>query len=612
MAFDFHVRKTLSLIAAPILTLALMLMAGFVGEAGAGLPEYMQLNAQVGMTLEIEGEWDPKGGVFIADDLEKLPMERLPKLRGEILEVSEKDSIITIYGIPLKVYERTEFIEDGGGKANFSSLKKGTRIEVSCKFDEDGSWKARKIKANDIKKSDKIKGTLTRVAIDGKAPDTIEISGLLILLVDQTDIIAPAGSMEDVEKELFPDIRLTDMTTPSKGVPLGHGLLLNADYRQSVVNENQYDLSDYYNLDSNELEPAVRLELTAYFHEKVQAFVQARARKKYFVASDTSDESRKKLDAHFSQLYLLFRNIGTPGLSFQVGRQDFEDDREWLYDEYLDAARVFYYGVDPVVLETAYIHGVSPLNEAFETWTDVMTQVHIYPDYHNHISSYFIMRKDTDIRNREPKWMGIRYNGKFKNNILPWFEYSHMSGRDKGRTLSANAVDIGGVIKVSRLPLAPSAALGFAYGTGDKIGGDGEDNRFRQTGYEDNVDYFGGVTQIHYYSEVIDPELSNIEIITAGIGARPTSRSSIDLIYHTFKQNRPKDELTGGDLVDPPARPNGISDDLGWEIDAVLGLDRLWDHFSASWSLGFFNPGKAFDPFLKNAVLNRINLKLEL
>jgi alginate production protein len=581
-------------------------------EAQAGAPEYLQLHAEPGMALEIAGFWDPKIRIFIADDMEILPQERLPKLRGEIQEIGKKDSTIVIFGMPVRVYERTEFIQDGGASVNFGSLKKGMRIEVSCKFDEDGSWKARKIKTNDVKKSDKIKGTLTRVAIDGNAPDTLEMSGFLILLVNETDIVDPTGSLRQIEKELFPDIKMADMYSPSDGLPLVRGLQLNADYRQSIRSENEYDLSKAFATDKQATEPAVRLELTAFLNERIQAFAQARVRKRYYISSDQSNLPGDEFNADFTQLYLLMRNIGVKGLAFQIGRQDFDDDREWLYDDYLDALRVYYYGIKPLAFEAAYIHAVSPLKSGIDTWTDLLFQLHAYPNKDNHISSYLMMRSDTAVRNREPKWYGIRYKGKVAGLVSPWFELSRMVGEDKGRDLKSNAFDIGATFSKSNIRFQPSMTFGYAYGSGDKVSGDATDNRFRQTGYEDNVDYLGGVALVHYYSEVLDPELSNIAIMTVGIGARITTQSSIDLIYHTFKQDIPRDEFVGSNLVDPPARPNGISDDLGSEVDIVLGINNLWNHVSLSWAIGSFNPGEAFDPFLNDALLNRLNLSIKL
>jgi len=595
-----------------LLTYIIFMPSWLNGFAVAGPPEYMQLEAVPGMALEIEGVWD-KSGVFIADDIEKLPKERLPKLRGEIQDVSRKDSTITMYGMPISIYEHTEFIEDGGERVDFGILKKGLRIEVSCKFADDGQWKARKIKTRDVKGSDKIKGTITRVSIDGEAPDTLDMSGIRILLVPETDINDPSSGLDRIEKKLFKDIKLADLTSPTHGVQIHQKVLMNADYRQSLVSETEYDLSQIIDSDQQETEPAARLEATGYFSKQLQTFAQLRMRKKYFISTDRLNPPGEELEVDLTQLYFLARNIGVKGLAVQFGRQDFDEPREWLFDEYLDAARVYYYGTGHAVIEAALIHAVSPLKSEFETWTDIWGQMQWYIDSRNLVSGYILFRSDSDtVRNREPQWYGFRYKGEISNLVLPWLDVSFMRGEDKGRELDASAIDIGATVMTKSVQLSPSLTLAYASASGDITGGDNTDNRFRQTAYEDNVDYFGGVISLHYYGEVLDPELSNIRIMTAGAGIRPSINSSIEFIYHSYNQDRPADEIKGANLIDPPARPNGISDDVGWELDLVAGINNVWNHVSLAFIAGIFSPGQAFEPYIQNAKLIRLNAKIEL
>jgi len=155
-------------------------------------PEYMKL--KVGDAVEVDGEWDKKAGNFVADDIEKLPEPRRPKLRGAIAKILAAEKCFVLFGIKIKVDDKTEFMDNGGRTTRFENLKVKTRIEVTSRVDKDGNWIARKIEVGKLKASDKAKGTVTRIAFDGTPPDTFEISGLKILVVEGTDLYGPWGT----------------------------------------------------------------------------------------------------------------------------------------------------------------------------------------------------------------------------------------------------------------------------------------------------------------------------------------------------------------------------------------------------------------------------------
>lgn len=155
-------------------------------------PEYMKLKG--GDAVEVDGEWDKKAGVFTADDIEKLPEPRRPKLRGAIAKISTPDKSFVLFGMKIKVDSKTEFMDNGGQAVRFENLKAKMRVEVTSRVDEGGNWIARKIELGKLKASDKVKGTVTRLAFDGTPPDTFEISGLKILVVEGTDLFGPWGT----------------------------------------------------------------------------------------------------------------------------------------------------------------------------------------------------------------------------------------------------------------------------------------------------------------------------------------------------------------------------------------------------------------------------------
>jgi len=577
--------------------------------AYAGQPGYMRMDFENVPALEIKGEWDAENSVFVAEKIEELPKERRPKFRGEIQAIDPENETITVYGIPIEIDDETQFSDSD---ADFKSLKVGQRVEVSCKIRENG-WEAGKIKLKDIKDSDKVKGTVTGLSIDGDPPDTLEIHGLIIILNKKTRVVEPTGFYEDKEDILFGDLKSSKLYYDPNRIELSDRFIAYAEYRHTTRNNTEFDLSESFDGNNGDTEPQIRLEAIGNYNRHIQAFTQVRVRKKFYF----NDQRRiqppddLKADLALTQLYFLARDIGNRGFALQVGRQDFDEPREWLFDEYIDAVRAYYYGYGPVMIDAAYINHISPVKDKFDTWTDFFWQVQWIPREKNTLGIYYLSRKDSDEnRNREPVWYGARYYGSFLSHIRLWMEGALQDGEDKGKSLDASAVDLGMTYNAYDIKFSPYFTLGYAVGSGDDNSGDSVSHEFRQTGYQDNTDYFGGTQTVYYYGELLNPELSNLIITTLAAGAMPVRNMSVDLIYHKYKQDKPDDNLRG-DLIDPPARPNALSDDIGWELDIILGMVNIWGRVDFSWVLGIFSTGQAFAP-QNNAVLNRFNIKINL
>lgn len=127
-------------------------------------------------SIEVEGVWTESG--FVASDLEYLAGARRPKLRGSLGAVSPGQHSLMLFGRRIGTDSETEFI----GVSSLMELSGGDRVEISCRVDSSGNWWARKIRAGDIKDSNKVKGLVTQHSIDGSWPDTLEINGLVILI----------------------------------------------------------------------------------------------------------------------------------------------------------------------------------------------------------------------------------------------------------------------------------------------------------------------------------------------------------------------------------------------------------------------------------------------
>lgn len=587
--------------------LAAACSSGVVAPAAqAGAPEYAKLDARVGLGIEVEGTRDDRG-LFVATDIAALAEPRSPKLRGRLDTVDTENGFIEMFGLTIAVIDRTEFTG-----TSFEKLAPGQRAEVKCQIDpESGRWRARSIRTGDIKDSDKIKGTITDLYLDGSPPDTLGISGLLILLDSKTDFDqAELIPGDRIEKDLFGDLAKPDATYISRGLATPDGRsLFYAEYRHNSLHTDDFDLTERFASDRDETLPEMRMYWSGFWNPSLRTFVDARLRHKIILSSD-QDLQTDGLELNLNQAYVLLRSQGNQRFALQVGRQRFDEPREWIYDEYLDAARGYFYGSSRFSMELAFIHGVQPLKEKFETWTDYLAKINLHLDSDNTVSAYVLARYDSDEeRNRQPVWWGLRYIGEPNRNLATWLDVAIMRGEDKHRPVQGWAVDAGGTFMLRSVPVMPSLSFGYAFASGDETGSDGIDNAFRQTGYQDNSARLGGVASVRYYGLVLDPELSNLQVITMGAGFRPLRKSSIELVYHLYRQDWPDDDVRG-DLIDPPARPNGVSRDIGWGADLVFGFPRLWDLLSASLTYGIFQPGAAFSPRQNRAQLVKLNITM--
>jgi len=153
-------------------------------------------------------------------------------------------------------------------------------------------------------------------------------------------------------------------------------------------------------------------------------------------------------------------------------------------------------------------------------------------------------------------------------------------------------VDVGATWE---LPLAwrPSLTLGYARGSGRSGMIKEEDRGFRQTGLQDdNWKWRGSVNRYKYYGEILEPDLSNLQIATAAVGIHLLRNSSLTLAYHHFRQVEKADYLRD---VSISADPDGLHRSIGQELDLILGIEE-WRHVQLELIGGVFRAGAAFGP----------------
>lgn len=301
------------------------------------------------------------------------------------------------------------------------------------------------------------------------------------------------------------------------------------------------------------------------------------------------------------QAWIKFKGLGP--LDLTVGRRNFEDDRHWLYDTSLDIVAVKFKHAD-FNAELSYgrkdLVNLDLTKAAKPTRTD---NAMAYLEYRGiediKLAGYAIRRDDRTGQEGKPLLLGLRAYGMPTDRFNFWSELAIQRGKDEDKKdMRGHAIDAGATYRFPDLPLHPSITLGYASASGDANPKDNKNTEFRQSGLQSNEFKMAGVSKFKYYGEVLDPELSNLQILTVGVGIRPITSVHVELVYHKYRANELADELRNWGLTakmnqDPDRAP---SKDVGHALDIVFGFRNLFGvrRLGLDLRAGFFFPGKAF------------------
>ena len=339
-----------------------------------------------------------------------------------------------------------------------------------------------------------------------------------------------------------------------------------------------------------------------------EAFVEGSFNHTISLREEGPNESRPT-ELLLEQAYGILRHPDL-GLSVQVGRQTFEDQRQWLYDAELDAVRLAYRG-ETLSLELSLARRAlvdeNLLNSTEEEPVNTYVAYGTYkPAEDITLAAYGLVSDHRNDVSDRPILLGLQSFGTLGDDLDFWIDAAHVRGREDGRDIRGYGADVLGVYRFDA-PLSPRVILGTAFASGDSDPDDGTDGAFRQSGLQGNETEVGGLTPLRYYGEAFDPELSNLWVLSAGLGAEPLDGVSVDLIYHYYGQHRAADELRDAAFG---AEPTGESRDLGQEIDLVVGIEHLSD-FRVRGFFGTFLPGRAFEDGADPALFARIEATWE-
>lgn len=315
---------------------------------------------------------------------------------------------------------------------------------------------------------------------------------------------------------------------------------------------------------------------------------------------DTQFAPRRRFSLPIDQAWVSFKDLGP--FDITLGRRNFEDGRHWLYDTSLDAA-LLRFKQGPFQAEASFSRkdrlDLDLLSPVQKTRTN---NYMMYLDYRGiedvRLASYAILRHDRTGVEGRPLHLGLRAYGMPSDKFNFWTELGILRGKDATRkNFKAHGFDVGGTYRFTDLPYAPNVTLGYAYGSGDDNSGDSKNHEFRQTGLQSNEGKFGGIPQLKYYGEVLDPELSNLRILTAGVGFRPVQNVTVDLVFHHYRLNRIADEIRNSALTAQMNQDDTrLSRNVGKAVDIVFGFRNLFGvrRLGLDVRAGLFFPGTAF------------------
>jgi len=334
--------------------------------------------------------------------------------------------------------------------------------------------------------------------------------------------------------------------------------------------------------------------------------------KRGVVRKEDRGKTQDETDIDFRKGFLIWRRFYSPSFRLQVGRQRFKDFREWVYDDNLDAIRLFY-EEDRLELQLSYSTNVfDPEDENDEIKNIILYG--IYDVWKKDKAAAYIVDRRGRFEEGEPGFhlrsLGISWKGKSIKKQRYWLEAAVVTGNENKKDVFGYGFDFGWTSRF-KLPYKPALSIGYAYGSGDSNLDDNNDKNFRQTGLHDNSAKLRGLTRVEQYGELFEPELSNLMVSTLGIGIRPIKRASLDLVYHHFQQvwafQARENELRDVGIKEDP---NGESRNLGDEIDLIFGWKMTKDLRLQAIS-AYFMPGAAFSD-ADNAFLGKIRLRILL
>ena len=572
-------------------------------------------NAQqlVGGRVKLDGRWD--GERLIVTRVKPRDPRRNPlrgTVEGMIAEVDAAAHRVRVGPIWVEWTETTHF----AGIAHADLL---TGRGVAVEGELIGPRQLRAVSIEAAAAADEVIEVLGAITADhGTSP-----RGTEIVVLGVPAIIPDGRELRTASLTRNPDDR-----RPADQLTLGlfnRPLVIGGELSSRVKFEENMALGKKPS-DRTRLEEELKTEVFYTLSPTVSIFLESKLSHERDLAASSGLEHDTAFERGQTWLYWTIPNRR---LALQLGRQKFHEEREWWWDQDLDGVRLYWdrfpfaaqiagtYEAGSVTTTGAGIEATDrdiarALGRATWSWSPDHT-ADLFFLYQADLSAQpavgtVLDANEEDESDAQLAWVGVRQHGDLESRAgdvdygvdVAWvhghetlFDFDdtdggiETTGRNR-RTVGGWAVD-GRLTWRPPLPARPAVTLGYAVGSGDDDK-TGNTQAFRQTGLQRNNAQFRGVDRFRFYGELLDPELSNLHVFTAALGFPLLESSSIELLYHFYRQDVPAPFLRDTNLH---TKPLGKRPELGNEWDIVLGIEE-WEHVEIEIVAAFFRAGPAF------------------
>lgn len=535
------------------------------------------VDLMVGQQVKIEGH-ARLDGTFEATDVVLRDSDATIKIEGRVTAVRADRGGIELVGFEIMVTGHTLVYRDGAAGASPAQIAAGTWLEAK------GRWRGRTMVADRLRIKEVAEPTEElEGVIDGIDPAgaTVTLLGRRVHLPRTVHIVDERGR----DTTDTGPLRRDDDDQSRQPLRLGARVVIGGRLDAAFGQNANFALDDSGTRDdrwSSRAQLLASTQLTA----GIEAYGKVSLNRS---GAWRGRETPADGEVRVQEAYVLAHRIGGTPISLQVGRQRFRDGREWFFDDYLDAVRVTA-EVGGWTLEAAVTEGVFAGDVAVRSRSDQRQTIAIATrafDGGFRAAAYALARNGGGPVDDDPWWLGTTLDLK-RRAIRGWALGAIRRGRRDGTALAGWAVDVGATGQLDQHRGRPSLSLGYAFASGDSVAGDGRDTTFRQTDLEDNSARLGGLRRLTYYGELLDPELSNLQVLTAAVGARPGRRVGIDFVVHRYVQSVLRGSFPSSALDPEIVGRHGL---LGHEADVAATFRAFGVDLDLSG--GVFLPGPA-------------------